>query len=265
MYNNQIFVGDTLETLRTFPDDFFDITVTSPPYNKQGMSGRLVSKVAYKDLTDTKKEIEYQDQQIEVLNEVFRVTKPQGHIFYNHKLRWFEGVMLHPMYWLVKTKWNIRQEIIWDRSIAANIRGWRFWQIEERVYWMQKGLVIGDELESKHAKLSSIWKIRPEGRFPDHPAPFPIQLPTRCIYSIADDKKGLNVLDPYCGIGTTLVAANVLQHNYVGIECTQSYVDIANERLNDPNEMVAVAAETQLHVVNKSYKERKKLKLLKTC
>jgi len=46
--------------------------------------------------------------------------------------------MLHPILWLNATNWTIRQEIIWNRQIAANIRGWRFWQIEERIYWLYK-------------------------------------------------------------------------------------------------------------------------------
>ncbi|MGQ9644798.1 MAG: DNA-methyltransferase, partial [Ignavibacterium sp.] len=75
----------------------------------------------------------YQKNQIEVLNEPFRVTKSGGSFFYDHKIRWERGKLFHPMDWLRKTKWTIRQEIIWDRMIAANIRGWRFWQVEERI------------------------------------------------------------------------------------------------------------------------------------
>lgn len=260
MENNRIYIGDSLETLRGFPDDFFDITVTSPPYNKQGMSGVLVGEVKYKGSSDTRSENGYQAEQIDVLNELYRVTKPGGHVFYNHKLRWLEGVMIHPLEWILGSKWisKIRQEIIWDRNIAANIRGWRFWQVEERIFWLQKGIVIGDELQSKHAKMSSIWKIRPECRFPEHPAPFPLELPTRCIYSIADDCTGLNILDPYCGIGTTLVAASIMNHNYVGIDICSDYIPIFERRLIDQDEKIVVEKEKQLHRVEKSYADRKK-------
>lgn len=258
MDNNQIYLGDTLQTLRTFPDDYFDITVTSPPYNKMKAKGKLVQEVKYQNSGDSMTEADYQADQIKVLDQLWRVTKPGGHIFYNHKLRWFDGVMIHPMVWLSQTMWNIRQEIIWDRGIAANIRGWRFWQIEERIYWMQKGIVVGDELASRHAKMSSIWKIRPENKFPEHPAPFPIALPTRCIFSIADTRTGLNVLDPYAGTGTTLAAAKLMQHNYVGIDCSSEYVTLAQERLNDIQDAMWVSKEMELHVVTKSYAQRKK-------
>lgn len=259
---NKTYIGDTLKTLKEFPSDYFDITVTSPPYNKNKVAGKLVGEVKYKDATDNKNEVQYQQEQIDVLNEVFRITKPYGHIFYNHKVRWMNGCMIHPMEWLTKTQWHIRQEIIWDRGIAANIRGWRFWQVEERVYWMQKGLLIGDELKSRHAKMSSVWKIRPETRFPEHPAPFPIELPTRCIASIADERLCLNVLDPYCGVGTTLVAAHMMTHNYVGIDICPDYLPIIKEREESIEDRGRIERELALHKVEKSYAERKKVGIL---
>lgn len=263
MDNNAIYLGDTLQLLKWFPENFFDITVTSPPYNKQKAKGKLVKEVKYLKANDAQDEEAYQAEQVEVLDQLFRVTKPGGHIFYNHKLRWFDGVMVHPMTWVSKSLWDIRQEIIWDRVIAGNLRGWRFWQVEERIYWMQKGLTKGEELESKHAKMTSIWRMSPENKFPNHPAPFPVALPTRCIYSIADNKKGLNILDPYCGTGSTLVAANLLGHNYVGIDCSQEYIDQAKARLQSASGAVEALHEVALHEVKKTYKERKAAKKLR--
>ncbi len=133
-----------------------------------------MDKVVYTGATDNLPEEEYQRIQIEVLNELYRVIKPSGSFFYNHKLRWERGFMLHPMDWLRKTKWVIRQEIIWDRMIAANIRGWRFWQVEERIYWLYKPEgknIIGKELKPRHALLTSIWRFPPENNNP-HPALF---------------------------------------------------------------------------------------------
>ena len=83
-------------------------------------------------------ENDYQAQQIQILNELYRTIKLGGSFFYNHKIRWERGELLHPMSWLSQTDWTIRQEIVWDRGLAANIRGWRFWQVEERIYWLYK-------------------------------------------------------------------------------------------------------------------------------
>ena len=173
---NKIFIGDILKVLKKLPNNLVDVGVTSPPYNKQeNKKGWLVKNVKYDIASDKQDEDFYQKNQTEVLNEIYRITKDGGHFFYNHKTRWERGKMIHPIEWLLKTDWVIRQEIIWDRGIAANIRGWRFWQVDERIYWLYKPInnnKIGKELESKHALLTSVWKIRPETKNP-HPAPFP--------------------------------------------------------------------------------------------
>lgn len=259
-YINKIIQGDALDILKKIDDNFIDLGITSPPYNKGEKSkGWLVKNVKYNIANDNVPEEVYQEQQIKVLDEIFRVTKPGGSFLYNHKTRWVKGKMLHPMEWLQKTKWTIKQEIIWDRMIAANIRGWRFWQIDERVYWLYKpidGNKIGKELKSKHALLTSIWRFPPE-RKNGHPAPFPLVLPARIIYSILDDKKGV-VLDPYVGSGTTCLAAKLLGLNYIGIDISKEYVKDAENRLkNYLNYKKIVAEEISKHIVEKTFKERK--------
>jgi len=260
-YQNKIFCGDALTILKSLPDEIIDVGVTSPPYNKgENKKGWLVANVKYKGASDRLPENLYQENQIAVLNEIFRITKAGGSFFYNHKLRWERGRLLHPMDWLRKTKWTIRQEIIWDRMIAANIRGWRFWQVEERIYWLYKpkgNHYIGEELKPKHALLTSIWRFPPERENP-HPAPFPLALPVRCIFSVMDEKKGGLVIDPYCGSGTTLVAAKILGHNFIGIDISKEYVEIAEKRVkNCKAEEMYAYEEIGKHIVTKTFKERK--------
>ena len=258
---DQLICGDALTVLQSLPDDVVDVGVTSPPYNKQEKhKGWLVKNVVYNAVTDAVPEPEYQDRQAETLNEIYRVTKPGGSFFYNHKIRWERGRMYHPMDWLRQTGWTVKQEIVWDRVIAANIRGWRFWQVEERIYWLYKPIgskLIGRELQSGDAKLTSIWRGVPEGKNP-HPAPFPLWLPARVIISIlGTDEPGI-VLDPYIGSGTTAVAANLLGHYYIGIDISQAYLDFAQERLENAQiEMPKIQAELELHGVEMTFKERK--------
>jgi site-specific DNA-methyltransferase (adenine-specific) len=178
-------------------------------------------------------EEEYQSWQVEVLNELYRVIKEGGSLFYNHKVRYEDGKMIHPLQWLIKTKWNIWQEIIWNRKIAGNIRGWRFWQVEERIYWLVKG--------------------KPK----EHPAVFPIELPTRIIASLLEEEDGI-VIDPFCGTGTTLVAAKLLGKNYIGIDISEKYVEYARRRLERAEEeRVRVLRELSLHKVELTFRERK--------
>ena len=257
---DKIIQGDALDVLSKLDDNFVDLGVTSPPYNKgEKHNGWLVKNVKYNIANDDIPEEAYQDQQIKLLDEVYRVTKPGGSFFYNHKTRWIKGQMLHPVDWLKRTQWTIRQEIIWDRMIAANIRGWRFWQIDERIYWLYKPIgdnKIGKELKSRHALLTSIWRFPPE-RKNGHPAPFPLVLPVRIIYSLLDGEKGV-VIDPYVGSGTTCLAAKLLGANYIGIDISKEYIKDAENRIkNCLNYKKIIDEEISKHIVEKTFAERK--------
>jgi modification methylase len=259
---NTVRVEEALECMRKIPDECVDISVTSPPYNKNGKShGWLVQNSGYSHYDDQMVEKRYQEWQINVLNELHRITKLGGSLFYNHKIRWKKGKLIHPYEWISKSDWVLRQEIVWDRTLAANIRGWRFWQQEEHIYWLYKPIgnhLVGKELESRHAKMGSIWQFDPVPRNKNHPAPFPIEIPIRIIYSMPGEGKKV-VLDPFCGTGTTLVAAKILGHDYIGIDISPDYVEFTKQRLDNYSQEVNKAkSEMDKHVVNDPFTERKK-------
>lgn len=62
-----------------------------------------------------------------------------------------------------------------------------------------------------------------------HPAVFPIALPAKCINLFTH--KGELVLDPFAGIGTTLLAARDLERNAVGFDLNKNYIDFIKRRL----------------------------------
>lgn len=64
-----------------------------------------------------------------------------------------------------------------------------------------------------------------------HPAVFPIALPKRCIELFTH--RGELVLDPFVGIGTTLVAAKDMYRNAVGFDLNEKYIDYARERISE--------------------------------
>jgi site-specific DNA-methyltransferase (adenine-specific) len=63
-----------------------------------------------------------------------------------------------------------------------------------------------------------------------HPAPFPEELPRRLIQLYTF--KGDVVLDPFCGSGTTCLAAKRLGRQYIGFDVEQDYLELAQERID---------------------------------
>jgi len=62
-----------------------------------------------------------------------------------------------------------------------------------------------------------------------HPAPFPIELPHRCIQLFTF--KGDTVLDPFAGSGSTCLAARIDGRHFVGYEINPDYCHLAESRL----------------------------------
>ena len=149
------------------------------------------------------------------------------------------------------------------------MRSWRFYTIDERIYWLYKpknNITTGEEMKSKHAKMSTIWRISPE-RNNEHPAPFPLVLPLRIILSLSNhfpSEKGL-VLDPYMGSGTTAVAAKLLGSDYVGIDISEKYVKKIQDRIDKfETERNILDEEKKLHELSgKTYAERMRAKQIK--
>lgn len=76
----------------------------------------------------------------------------------------------------------------------------------------------------------SVWNIPPESaKKVGHPAPFPVELAEKVIklFSYKDDV----ILDPFCGSGTTCLAANRSGRSYVGYDIVAEYCDLARARI----------------------------------
>lgn len=76
--------------------------------------------------------------------------------------------------------------------------------------------------------LGDVWRFGPETGVPDHPAPFPVSLPLRCID--ATDDVG-SVCDPFMGSGSTLIAAMQMGIRGIGIEKNERFCELAAKRL----------------------------------
>ncbi|MFW9890280.1 MAG: DNA-methyltransferase, partial [Candidatus Thorarchaeota archaeon] len=77
---------------------------------------------------------------------------------------------------------------------------------------------------------NSIWEFQPaSAKQEGHPAPFPEELPHRCIrlYSFVGD----TVLDPFAGTGTTMAVARKLGRNSIGYEINPDYEPLIRRKL----------------------------------
>ena len=63
----------------------------------------------------------------------------------------------------------------------------------------------------------------------EHPAPFPIEFPRRCIKATTNEND--IILDMFMGIGTVALAAKQLNRKFIGFEINPEYIKIANKRL----------------------------------
>jgi len=225
MKTNKIYCENNLDTMARMPDNFVDLVITSPPYNlgKKHHTGDNVFK-SYGEYIDDLPEAEYQNQQIQMLNELYRVTKVGGSAMYNHKNRIRNGVQITPYEWLSKTGWTIKQELVWFNG-SQNFDKIRFYPMTERIYWLSKGVETNfrNEINSHDLINDSA-----TGTGKEHKRAFPVSLIEKFIACFPDAKI---IYDPFMGSGTTAIACIKTNRNYIGSEISQKYCNIAEKRI----------------------------------
>jgi site-specific DNA-methyltransferase (adenine-specific) len=235
---NKIVCGDAIATMAEMPDESVDVIVTSPPYNlrnstgnglkSRSKSGKWVNAELVKGYTTTADDMpwdEYIAWQSDVMAEMFRLIKPTGAIFYNHKWRVQGGLYKRAAEDIIES-FPLRQIVIWQRSGGLNFNPGYFLPTYEVIYIIAKP---DFKLAPGMNKYGDVWKINQENNNP-HPAPFPLEVPARCI--MASETADI-VLDPMCGSGTTCLAAKMLGRNYIGIEISEEYCRMAEDRIEN--------------------------------
>jgi modification methylase len=208
--------------MKTFPDKSVNCVITSPPYNLG--NNHHTGNNRHNPYTDDLPEEKYQIEQGLVLDELYRIVKDEGSIFYNHKNRIKDGTSITPYNWLLKTKWIIKQEMVWFNG-SQNFDKIRFYPMTERIYWLVK---------DKKTKLVNVinhhdlFRWKPEGTSKKHTRSFPEKLVSDLLVCLT---KAEIILDPYMGSGTVCVVAKKLGRKYIGIEINPDYVKIAKQRL----------------------------------
>lgn len=226
----EIIVGDCMDALRAMPDNHVDVVIYSPPYNIDGgkkpsgmyteSSVKMVGEW-YDTHGDNMDESKYWAWQNDVLAESLRVSK--GLVWVNHQVRYKNKQAIHPVRMLDAP---IYSEVIWSRPGSLTLNARKFAPSHEYIIGFGVPSFWNDESNCDF----TVWRIRPEYNVPDHPCPFPVEIPARLI--VASCPNGGNVLDPFAGSGSTGVAAMQNNANFVGIELSETYADLARRRID---------------------------------
>ena len=239
---NEIICSDSLIALKEMDDESVDIVLTSPPYN-YGME--------YDTHDDDGDADEYLEKILAVFVECKRVLKSGGRLIINiqpnykqyfpthHKIT--QRMIGEGMVW--------RGEIIWLKNNLRKLTAWGSWKSPSCPYLSYPFEFIEvfskDTLKHPGNKediditkdefikyVNGHWSMAPETKMKDygHSAMFPEELVERCLKLFS--YKGDVVLDPFNGAGTTTFVAHKLDRKYIGIDMSQEYCKVAQERID---------------------------------
>ena len=238
---NKIFCKSS-EKMEELPDNSVHLMVTSPPYN--------VGKEYDKDFTLE----EYLGFLKNVWREVYRVLVPGGRVCINiANLGRKPYIPLHAF--IIRDMLDIgflmRGEIIWNKASSASpSTAWGSWlspanptlrDVHEYILVFSKGSFKRKNVNKRKSTISreefleftkSVWTFPAvSAKEIGHPAPFPVELPYRCIQLYTYE--GEIVLDPFIGSGQTAIAAIKTGRYYVGYDIEEEYVKLAEKRIKE--------------------------------
>lgn len=220
----ELFNKDCIAQLKLLPKESIDVILTSPPYNL-GNNHHTGNK-RHKAYDDEMPEEEYQNWQIEVLKECYRVLSPTGSLLYNHKHRIKEGILISPYEWLFKTPFKLKQMLTWI-NYSQNFDKCRFFPFTEEVYWLSK---TKDTQFLNTKNFPNVFQWPPEGIDKAHSRSFPKKMVFDLLSCFPSAK---TVLDPFMGSGTVGVVCKTLKKDFIGIEINQTFFEFAKKRIDE--------------------------------
>jgi DNA modification methylase len=245
---NKIYNENCLDTMARMPDNFIDLTVTSPPYDEMRNYGH-----------DTKFMFHL------ICNELCRVLKQGGVIVWIVADQTKKGsetlTSFKQAYSFVENGLNLHDTMIWKKPNPVPTQSTRYQQEFEYMFVFSKGKpktfnpikakskCAGTKVKkhratkSKHnynnegiytvaetKMIGNVWEIANVKNDSKHPAIFPYELAEKHIISWSNE--GDLVYDPFMGSGTTAVASIKEGRNYIGSEISSEYVKIAEKRIS---------------------------------
>lgn len=250
--NYLLYNEESIAFLNEFPENSVDMIFADPPYNlsNNGSTCHAGKRVSVnKGDWDASRGIDADFQfHLKWLAACRHILKPEGTI-------WISGTY-HSIYScgfaLQQQGWHILNDITWYKPNAApNLACRMFTAAHETLLWARKDKDAKHYFDYKAMKISkseedifknenkqmrSVWSIstptKSEKNFGKHPTQKPLALLERIVISSCP-KNGL-ILDPFCGSGTTGVAAIKHGMKFIGIDSKKDYLDdLAIPRLKE--------------------------------
>jgi site-specific DNA-methyltransferase (adenine-specific) len=240
---NKVFRGDCIEVMKKFPENSIHLIITSPPYNVGIDYDSHFDLMPYKD---------YLNFLESVWKECYRVLVKGGRIAINVPSVTADGeyqpLFVDVVNQMRKLGYIMRGDILWYKQAISKRTAWGSWLSPSNPYVVQPYefiLVFSKQtrkLEGDNSKIditkeefiefsNSFWSIKPETQRKGHPVPFPEELVYRLIkfYSYQENI----VLDPFGGSGTVAVVALKTNRNFVYIDKSVKYAQLALEYINE--------------------------------
>jgi len=240
------------ETLKIYNDDILgtncvkektcDLIVTSPPYNVGIEYNSHNDKMSYNNYLSFTKGW---------LKKCYVLLKDDGRFCLNIPLDKNKGgqqsVCADITTIAKQVGWRYHSTIIWNEGNISRRTAWGSWLSASAPYVIAPVEVIVILYKNQWKKISGsrksdiskkefmdwtngVWNFSGESKKRiGHPAPFPVELPRRCIklFSFVED----TVLDPFLGSGSTLIACAQNNRKGIGIEIDRNYCELTKKRL----------------------------------
>jgi site-specific DNA-methyltransferase (adenine-specific) len=219
-----------------------DLIVTSPPYD---------INIKYQDYDDNLPYDQYLDFTRKWLSKIRSLARPDGRLCLNIPLDKNKGgqqsVCADITTIAKEVGWKYHSTIIWNEQNISRRTAWGSWMSASAPYviapvetilimykarWQKMRKGESDVTRDEFIQWTNgVWNFSGESKTKiGHPAPFPIELPKRCIKLFS--YKGDVVLDPFLGSGTTLIACENLNRRCRAVEISPAYVAVALERFH---------------------------------